>query len=416
MNNLIKKINKNEYIFASGVKIFLVLIGFVESVIVARYLGAELNGDVSYVKSVTAIGTIIFSCGIHQAYPYLKRQEDDSFKDRFFSATSLLVIFYWVMVLVLNLIIKDMLMKLVIWIVPLQVMTKLVSYVVLIEYPILRNKTELFINVINVVVIICLYISMEPNLLIGMITLILKDVIMLFYYSFKLKIHISYDKKTIGFCVKLASLGIIPMISLLLTNLNYKLDIIMLKSFEERRQIGIYSVGVSLAEKCWLITDTLRDIMTSKLAKGKGIEEVSKVMRVSMTVTLGLMVGMAICGKPFVDCFYGREYQGAYEIIILIMLGAFGMNYTKIVSAYNIVYGRQKVNLIIMFTGVIINAGVNYVLIPRFGIRGAAGASIISYSSMGILFLSYYMKQFHVKCRDVFLIRMEDIDKFRGVK
>ena len=61
--------------------------------------------------------------------------------------------------------------------------------------------------------------------------------------------------------------------------LNYRIDILMLDDIFHisTAEIGVYSVGVALAEKIWLIPDATKDILMSKLSNGSNSEEVAKV-------------------------------------------------------------------------------------------------------------------------------------------
>ena len=74
MSNRLVKLIKNEYVFSIISRVFSVLISLVQSVIVARYLGASLQGVNSYITSITNIGAIVITFGMHQAYPYFRKK------------------------------------------------------------------------------------------------------------------------------------------------------------------------------------------------------------------------------------------------------------------------------------------------------------------------------------------------------
>jgi len=56
------------------------------------------------------------------------------------------------------------------------------------------------------------------------------------------------------------------------------------------------------------------------------------------------------------------------------------------------------------------NILLNYILIPRFGIIGAAVASLISYSTCGFYLLFSYCKLFTVKLQDILLVNFNDVN------
>ena len=63
-------------------------------------------------------------------------------------------------------------------------------------------------------------------------------------------------------------IGFFPMLALLMTTLNYRIDVLILKSYPQitSSQLGVYSIGISLADKIVLIPDTLKGILASKLS------------------------------------------------------------------------------------------------------------------------------------------------------
>ena len=90
------------------------------------------------------------------------------------------------------------------------------------------------------------------------------------YFTYKL--HFNFSLKYIHkeLIVELLKFGFFPMLALLLTSLNYKIDIIMLNMSRNitMAQIGVYSIGVALADKTVYIPDAVKEILLSKLAKG----------------------------------------------------------------------------------------------------------------------------------------------------
>ena len=204
--------------------------------------------------------------------------------------------------------------------------------------------------------------------------------------------------------------GIVPMLTVILMEINYKVDIIMLDRFYvSTTDIGIYSLGVMLAQKIWIITDALKDILLSKLAKGRTVDEVSKVTRISLFITILIIIGVICFGKPFIVLLYGKEYSGSYLVTLIIMAGVVGMVFYKMVYSYNVVNGHKNINLILLGIAALLNIIVNIVAIPHLGSLGAALASLVSYSICGIAFLMYFCIKTQTPIRNMLLINKNDI-------
>ena len=63
--NRFKNIIKNEYLFSIITRFFVIAISMLQSIVVARYLGASLKGTSAYISSIAAIGSIIVTFGMH---------------------------------------------------------------------------------------------------------------------------------------------------------------------------------------------------------------------------------------------------------------------------------------------------------------------------------------------------------------
>lgn len=180
------------------------------------------------------------------------------------------------------------------------------------------------------------------------------------------------------------------MLSLLMTTLNYRVDVLMLDGRVADAAIGIYSVGVQLAERVWMLPDAMKGVLVSNLTKGKGEEEVSYVIRTCNTICLLLMLAIIALGQPFINIFFGKAYSEAYQITLVMLAGVFAMIYYKMIGSYNIAWGRQKINLIFLGISVVTNVIMNLILIPVWGIYGAGLASVLSYTVCSALFIIYF--------------------------
>ena len=65
---------KNEYVFSILSRFASVALSLLQSVLVARYLGKVLQGVSAYITSITNVGAIVITFGMHQAYPYFRKK------------------------------------------------------------------------------------------------------------------------------------------------------------------------------------------------------------------------------------------------------------------------------------------------------------------------------------------------------
>lgn len=391
------------------------MVGFLFTIFQARFLGAEIKGQVATVNSIVSVTAIVFALGIYQAYPYYKRNSNEDILPIFMKIAVFLLAIYGVaaaaIILLVDLSIKYIAVMI---LTPLLVYDGIVSYITLVEEPNKRNATDMLVMLGELILVVVLWLVSEPSFLIGVFVITIKDITKACIFTFWWRKRIFVRSESIWkWLPKLIRFGFFPMLSLLMATLNYRVDVIMLNGQVPDSAIGIYSVGVAVAERVWMIPDAMKGIMVSHLAKGKDANETALVIRLCNTGCLGLVLAIAAVGQPFITWVFSAEYQGAYQITLILLLGVFSMIYYKAIANYNIAMGKQVVSFFLLTASVISNIIANCLLIPVWGIYGAGVASVISYALCGLLFMVFFRRTTHIPYSELLFIKRADIEKAR---
>jgi len=181
-----------------------------------------------------------------------------------------------------------------------------------------------------------------------------------------------------------------------LSLINAEFDRIMLGYFlpeNNTLMIGVYTIAVSFSSLILIFTYAIAGvfypIITEFLAK-KNISDISDTslifIRWVALSTVPVLLIMLIFPKNILSVIYGEKYVGGYLVLMLYSLGLFIYSFSFPIQ--NILSGMKRldVTLKIMGFGALVNIISNLILIPRYGINGAAFASAISYSLMAVLF------------------------------
>lgn len=413
--NSIRKILKNPYVFSVISKVLIVLLGFAYTVCQSRFLGASLKGDVAYIDSVTKVAFVILGLGIHQAYPYFKKKTGENVAPFFLRLTLLMTLSYFAVAVVLSLAFhSDIKLVAIFMLTPCLVYNRVVSYINMVETPNKKNVTELIVNFFEVIAVVILWAAFPPSVVWGVFLLLFKDLLLGIIYSWRLrKQFVTPAKVTLRGSWEVVKFGVFPMLALLMSSLNYRVDVIMLKHFVTSANVGVYSVGVMLAERVWLIPDAIKEVMISNLTKGKDYKEVSFVIRVCNTACILVVLGIVVLGQPFINLFFGAEYSKAYIVTVIILAGVVFMIYYKMIGSYNIVHGKQRENLLYLIVSVVTNVIANLIFIPRLGNNGAALASVLSYGMAAFLFTRRFSRETGEKITDMLLVNKEDIARVK---
>lgn len=193
------------------------------------------------------------------------------------------------------------------------------------------------------------------------------------------------------------------------------IDRIMVNSYEGLGNTGVYSIGLYFATLILIPSRSLVKISSALIADAWKTNEVSKIKEIytkssinQFIIALLLFIGIYI-NMDAVIAIIGEEYSAAEQVILFLAIGNLvhmgtGVNGTIIETS---VYYRYQTYFIIIM-GVLVIAS-NFVLIPAFGIIGAACASSISLVLVNLircifLYMKFKMHPFSIQFIPVILI------------
>lgn len=210
----------------------------------------------------------------------------------------------------------------------------------------------------------------------------------------------------------LLSLGIIYALALVLINLNYKIDVILLDKISSPFETGIYSKGASIIEYLWQIPMLLSTIVFARSAASKKSKEFSykviKLLRISFvfiflgSVFLGLFSNILIIG------LFGADFELSAKVLVYLLPGVLLLTIFKVLNMDLAGRGKPWVSLKAMGPALIVNIGLNIVLIPEFGAIGASIASTISYSMAALIYLIVYSREVEIPIREIVTFSRSD--------
>ena len=295
--------------------------------------------------------------------------------------------------------------------IPIYGYDRVISYIALIEAPNKRNAWWMIICFIDVIYVGIMVLFVPKSVGSAISILAFAEVLKCVVYTAMLRTRPSFNINQIPLFCQLLKMGFFPVVALLMTTLNYKIDILMLKSFDfiTQSQIGIYSIGMAFADRVVIIPYTLKGVLASKLSKGADEEEVAKVCRLCFWCSVIICIGLIILGEPLLNILYGEEYFGSYDVLLICSVGSIFIGFFKLIAQYNIVNKMQIRNVLMLSISIIVNVILNKFLIPKYQLRGAAFASGVGYFLSGLIFIVWFSAANRIPLHSMFLINKNDI-------
>jgi O-antigen/teichoic acid export membrane protein len=193
--------------------------------------------------------------------------------------------------------------------------------------------------------------------------------------------------------------------------LSNRQDVFFLAFFRSPREVGIYSIGVTLAELSWYVPSALAGVLFPKVAAGGDsdtAELTARLTRFAWPVALLSETIVVLVSIPVVPILFGTAFSGAVVPLALLGPGIVSMTVVNLVGAYVSGIGHPgdatKANVV----NLLVNVAVNLLLIPVFGIAGAALASSVSYTSAAVVLAVLWKRRSGLSVRELLVPTISD--------
>ena len=212
------------------------------------------------------------------------------------------------------------------------------------------------------------------------------------YKTVSLKFNIEILKASLKF-----SLPMIPsLLSAWVLNLS---DRVFIERYFNLHDVGVYSLGYKIAGIVLIFTGAFNmayNPVFYQLANSEKQKKAKETLRnynfIYILVILIIVFIITLFSKDVVVLFLDANYIEAYKIIPIIALGYLISQASGIFNL--MIYQEKKTQAVMIITIVsaLINIGLNFLLIPYFGIYGAAYATVLSFLVV-FIFSFFYAKR-----------------------
>ena len=186
----------------------------------------------------------------------------------------------------------------------------------------------------------------------------------------------------LGVCYPLIFSGVMKIVFL-------RIDQIMIPHFLNAGELGIYSVAVQLSEGLFFIPTILNSALFPLLAEAKersALELEQSLQRFYNLLAFSsyvIIVGVSLGSRTFIHFLYGPEYESSADVLNLLIWSTLFIHIGVARSAPIVLMNMTRFHFLAMAGGCLLNILMNLLLIPTYGITGAAIASIVSYGFSG---------------------------------
>ena len=205
--------------------------------------------------------------------------------------------------------------------------------------------------------------------------------------------------------------GSVLFSSLMVTSL-FRIDVFLVSSMSGTAALGVYSVAVAFAELALMCPNALGTALFKHLPASKADEQIRVLCHSSRMIGMIAFLtgaGVTAMSYPLVVGFMGHRFAGAVVPLCLLVPGLIAMSVNYVFANYYAASGQPLVTGKCFGSGLLVNLAINLLLIPRWGISGAAIASSVAYSLVTVMFTIRLQREHGLGLAELFLPRREDL-------
>lgn len=201
-------------------------------------------------------------------------------------------------------------------------------------------------------------------------------------------------------------------------HLHLRADVYLLAFFLDPAQVAFYVLAAKFVELMLDIPKSIGMVMYPRLASlddAAMYRLTAQACRRTILVTGLVGVVISLLGPFVIVLWYGEAYRPAGEPLPLLALGVLMMSMMVLLTQSFTSRNRQQVNIVVGALALVANVGLNSILIPSLGLKGAALASCLSYGGASLLLLAAFCLSSRLSPFQVILPRPDDLRFFLGL-
>ena len=198
----------------------------------------------------------------------------------------------------------------------------------------------------------------------------------------------------------------------LFTVFTYRADFFFINFFLTTAHVGVYSVAAAVAELINAVSNSFASVLFphTSASDGERLNHLTPmVCRIAVGMNLVFMAALFLFAQPIIEGVFGKPFAEAALPMKILLPGVVMMSIERILNADLMgrgfpLYGSQAAAL-----GFTITMVLDLLLIPRWGMVGAASASTVAYSLSAFYIIYRYSLTSGISWGDFLLLRSKDV-------
>lgn len=220
----------------------------------------------------------------------------------------------------------------------------------------------------------------------------------IFYCLLAIKVKPVFTKLPKPLIVEMIRFSAFAFMGTLVDLLFWSTDKVILGMLSGSLAVAIYNIGSTFNSIVISMSTSISGVFTPRIT-GMIIKKASKKELTDLFVRIGriqfIVIGLIISGfiafgRSFIYLWAGSEYSGAYWVAILTLIPLSVPLIQNIGLSIITAQNKHKFRSIVYLAIAILNVVSTYIVVPYFGIYGAALCSCVSYIIGQVIIMNWY--------------------------
>ena len=406
-----------------------IALGMISAMIISRTLGVEGQGKYALVVLLPNVLYTIFNMGIAPATVYYIGKKKFALEN-VFKMNLLLALVLSLVTIIVGILFIVFFHEQFYESVPLQAMCMILCVLPFLflnkNLQVIFQGREQF-EKFNIVVILnqaglllfsTLFLLVLDFELVGaLLAFILTQILMLLgvFYFLRTEFQLRLSSGSISIDYLKASIvyGMKGHLSNILAFINYRIDLFIIAYFLNDAAVGLYSIAVSIVERIWIVSQSVSAVLFARVSNlSTDQERANFTAIVSRNVMfISLLAGgfLFFLGGWIITTLFGEAYTDSITPFLYLIPGVVLLSYARILSHFFAGIGRPEINTYVASFTTLLNISLNIYLVPKFGVKGAAIATSITYASNMIIKSTIFGWKNKVSVIDFLIIKPSDL-------
>ena len=170
--------------------------------------------------------------------------------------------------------------------------------------------------------------------------------------------------------------------------INLRLDLVVLGLFRPLREVGIYAVAQLIAELVLVVAHSFRfsvlPLVSSQEGEAAQEDTTSNALRFHGLLALVALLANAVFGTLVILIGFGSDFHGAIVPMLILLPGMWFLGTGMVATADLAGRGRPGLGSLLAGASGLVTVALDVALIPSLGVPGAALASVLAYCLFGV--------------------------------